>query len=254
MFKCCMSSKVLENVVPTAALEVRSPVEVKDPEPVSVLEPVPVPVKVEPKNPVISYFKLATRKLFRLGAEPEKKESPFKGTKLHNENSSPDLTPDEITKIQNNLKVIKKFYKDLYDRQTNIIIDVWGVLQKKTLSESQNNVQFWLKNILATCGVICSIVAIACAATGVGIVFAICAACIGATASFIATDMTSTEITGHDISADMGYAAALNTKTLNCMTKMFDYYIDNTNDCRDIKFEIEGQSYTLRDLLKEDMQ
>jgi hypothetical protein len=35
---------------------------------------------------------------------------------------------------------------------------------------------------------------------------------------------------------------------------MFDYYIDNTNECRDVKFEIEGQSHTLRDLLKEDMQ
>ena len=141
-----MSTKVLENVVPTTVLEVRSPVEVKDSDPVSVLEPepVPVPVKVEPKNPVMSYLKLATRKLFRLGAEEN--TSPFKGTKLHNENSSSDLTPDEITKIQNNLKVIKKFYKDLYDRQTNIIIDVWGVLQKKTISESQNNVLFWLKS------------------------------------------------------------------------------------------------------------
>jgi hypothetical protein len=46
----------------------------------------------------------------------------------------------------------------------------------------------------------------------------------------------------------------LNTKTLNCMTKMFDYYIDNTNECRDIKFEIEGNSHVLRDLLIEDMQ
>jgi hypothetical protein len=256
-----MSAKVLENVVvPSASLEVRSPEETK--EPIEVTEigtvtetaiiPVPVLVKVEPKNPVISYLKLAARKLLRLGAEQEK-TSPFKGTKLHNENSSPDLTPDEISKIQNNLKVIKKFYKDLYDRQTNIIIDVWGVLQKKTISESQNNVQFWLKNILATCGVICSIVAIAFATTGVGIIFAIGAACIGATASFIATDMKSTEITGHDISADMGYAAALNTKTLNCMTKMFDYYIDNTNECRDVKFEIEGNSHVLRDLLIEDM-
>jgi hypothetical protein len=75
-----MSTKVLENVViPSASLEVRSPEETK--EPIEVTDPIetaiiPVPVqKIEPKNPAMSYLKLAAKKLFRLGAEPEKKES-----------------------------------------------------------------------------------------------------------------------------------------------------------------------------------
>ena len=250
MFKCCMNSKVVDTVTQFSSdpelvsdkLEVRT---------VDIVEPIVQKVPKVTITPRITKLIGEVRKLFKGSSE---KKSVFYGTKLHNENSTPDLTPDEITKIQNNLKVIKKFYKDLYIVQGNILTEVWAVLANKTISETQNNVQFWLKNILAACGIICSIVAICLAATGVGIIFAIGAACIGATASFIATDMKSTEIVGHDISNDMGYAAALNTKTFNCMTKMFDYYIDNTNDCRDVKFEIEGQSHTLRDLLKEDIQ
>jgi hypothetical protein len=203
----------------------------------------------------MSYLKQSVKKLLKLGAEPNQtKKVNFKGTVLHNDDVSPDLTPEEITKIKNNLIVLKKFYKDLYLVQGNIITEVWAILKTKSYQESSNTTATWLKNTLTTCGVLCSIIAVCFAATGVGIGFAIGAALIGALASYIGTNMESKEITGYDITGDMGFSAALNTKNFNHMTKVFDHFIDNTNDCRDCKFDCNGQSYTLRDLLKDDLK
>ena len=259
MLKCCMSNKVLENVVSPAPLSVSltsssgPSLEVRTPTVSSIIidtDPVPVPELVPDQ-----ITRVAPKKLLKLGAEPNQtKKVNFKGTVLHNDDVSPDLTPEEITKIQNNLIVLKKFYKDLYLVQGNIITEVWAILKTKSYQESSNTTATWLKNTLTTCGVLCSIIAVCFAATGVGIGFAIGAALIGALASYIGTNMESKEITGYDITGDMGFSAALNTKNFNHMTKVFDHFIDNTNDCRDCKFDCNGQSYTLRDLLKDDLK
>jgi hypothetical protein len=286
MFKCCYSTSVIEtdpnissenvlsseqNSKPVSEkLEVRSVIETEsknvDSDPIPVESVVPQSLVsqskvIAPKNPAMSYLKLAAKKLFKLGAEPtqNKKKYMFHGTILHNDNVSPDLTPEEITKIQNNLRVLKKFYKDLYMMQANIITEVWGILSQKAMSETENKTEIWLRNTLGACGLICSIIGVLLTVTGVGAAagaaFIIAAAAIAATGVFVATDMKASEIIGHDITTDIGYNQALNTKTFNAMIIMFDHYIDNTNECRDLKFNLEGQpEHTLRDLVKDDLQ
>ena len=145
----------------------------------------------------------------------------FHGTNLHNNNVSPDLTPDEVTKIQKNIIILKKFYKDLYMVQGNIITEVWAILKTKGLQSSSNTTETWLRNILASCGVICSFIAIGCAATGVGIGFAIAAAAIAATAAYVAANMNSNVVISNDVTGDMGYAASLNNTNFNKMIQVF---------------------------------
>jgi hypothetical protein len=170
--------------------------------------------------------------------------------------SSPDLTPDEISKIQSNLLVMKRFNKDMYTERANIITEVWGILQQQSENDKSppdNDKNKWLEDVLMTVGVLVDVAGILTADP----LIAIIGVGIGATADLITTNSSAAAVTGDDLSGAMGYLSSRNTNFYNAMQKMVDYYYENTNDCRDYVFSWpegtiklkDSQSYTLRDLI-----
>jgi hypothetical protein len=188
-----------------------------------------------------------------LGEALTKKVVSLKGTMLLSDDpTSPDLTPDEIEKIQKNLMLIKEFHEALVNVQDKVLLEVWPILLNKSLGNVDSKTQ-WQSHILTITSTICGVVSAACAASTVlapaAAAFGVAAVVIGVTATFVGSEKKSSDITGYDLSSSVGYDVALNTKSFNAMVQMFDYYYDNVNDNRDAVFKMDGKEYNMRDLI-----
>ena len=218
MFSCCPNKDILTNVI----------------------EPSPI----KPKK---------VHLLTSPGSEPIKKVISLQGTILFNDDPpTPDLTPEEIQKIQTNLFLIKEFHEALVNVQDKVLQEVWPILLNKSNSDVDSKTE-WRSKILSITSTVFSVAAAACAISTVlapaAVAFGIASAVIGVTATFVGTDKRSSDITGFDISSSIGYDVAYNTKSFNAMVQSFDYYHDNVNDNRDTVFKMNDKKYTMRDLI-----
>ena len=219
MFTCCIDKNIVTNAVEPSSTK---------------------PEKMHVRLPIIA-------QLLKSSASPAKTKKVV--SLIKDDPTSPDLTPDEIQKIQKNLMLVKEFHEALVNLQDKILLEVWPILLNKSLENVDSKTQ-WQSHILSITSTICAVLSAATVAVApVSAVFAASAAIIGVTATFVGSAKESKDITGYDISASVGYDVALNTKTFNAMIQMFDFYYDNVNDNRDAVFEMNGKTYTMRDLI-----
>jgi len=166
---------------------------------------------------------------------------------------TPDLTPEEIAKIQANLVSIRAFIKDLWQQQSQIITAVWSKLQamvNETKPSSQNKLADIFENLLEVGAFITAIGALI---PGVDIICGPAAIILGTTATLLcqnAKDMAG--ITDDDISATTATHFEINDANYYANDKAVGYYHDFTNYCRDYIFTSKyttTQTATLRDLI-----
>jgi hypothetical protein len=167
--------------------------------------------------------------------------------------STPDLTSDEITKIQKNLTLLKEFNTDLWTVQGKIILDVWERF-KSQYSEIEESVNNSADNKIAEVFEIPTLMSYKDAFLNLNssdIFIELSALVLGATSSILANQTTASITGGDDLTGFTGTYSAINDANYNAMTKALDYYYTNTNDCRDYIFSYTGtdKTATLRDLI-----
>ena len=165
---------------------------------------------------------------------------------------TPDLTPDQIIKIQKNLEMLKDFNKDLWLQQGQIISEVWSRLKSQYDRVKQSNTN-------SADGKIAEVLEIDAFIFGIGAlipsplepVFAVCALVLEVTSSILADKATSSITGGDDLTGYTGDHYMINNANYYAMTKALDYYYTNTNDCRDYIFTYKGtdKTATLRNLI-----
>jgi hypothetical protein len=158
---------------------------------------------------------------------------------------TPDLTPDEISKIRTNLDTLMDLNEKFFGETTAIIPEVWGMLNGQ---QAKNDSPDTGKNTYQT--VIVSALAIA------GIVFEqpeieIAAVVIAGVFEYLSTDSGSSAITHVNLDQDFGLLSARNTSSYNALNIMIGKMHDDPNTYRDQKWTIPGpyNGYTLRDLI-----
>lgn len=165
---------------------------------------------------------------------------------------TPDLTPNEITKIQKNLQMMKDFNKDLWLQQGQIISEVWAKLKAQYDRVKQSNTN-------PADGMIASVLEVTAMVFAIGSlfpsplepVFAVFAIVLGTTSSILSDNSTSTITGGDDLTGYVGDHYMVNNANYYAMNKALDYYYNHTNDCRDYIFSYKGveKTATLRDLI-----
>jgi hypothetical protein len=192
-----------------------------------------------------------------LGEQP--KVNILKGTRFFPNNElqeSPNLTPEEIKKIQDNLELIKEFNKDLFDAKNTVLQATLPILIDKAISDIPNNTEF-IKNALEICAGICGLVAalevIAIVTAPYAFAFILAGAILATTAEFISLD-NSSDITGKDLSAVTGYQVEFNNTAFRAQLAVFDYLKDNVNENRDAVFKFNDKEFKLRDLINAPLQ
>jgi len=176
-----------------------------------------------------------------------------------NENlsSTPDLTQDEIKKIQKNLLMIVEFQKELTIKKNAVLQEVWPILSNKSNSITTNFKEWLIRaaKILATiyslCAVVCALIP---GAQPIAPIFGISSALLNTSLLFVGTQKSHNPITGESLAESSGYEASHNTAVENQMILLLDYFHDHTNENRDAKFSIMDKEYTLRDLLSYDIE
>ena len=229
MFACCTSKFVLDSVDVTAAAA--------------------VPADASPTGDVVSTSDFVNKtqlKLATVGAKarllPEV------------EPRTPDLTAEEISKIQANLQTIKIFNEKVWIQQGLIINEVYMKLQHQ-INQDKNtddkSIRTFFENWLEICAILNGVGALI--PTPLAPVCAILAIVCGTTASLLSTDgKAAAVIGGSDISGKMGDHATLNNEQFYGFRSTLDFFLDNTNDSRDYILTYQDKTGTLRDLLKAD--
>jgi len=167
---------------------------------------------------------------------------------------TPDLTQNEISKIQANLLTIEAFVKDIWLQQGQIISEVWSKIEGQagaSRTSNDNKLKEFFEDWM-------DISAFALTAAGIfptplSPVFE-AAAVILATASYLLTKCgsdTKSITGGTDISASAASHFEINNSHYYAMIQVLDYFRDNTNDCRDyiLKCDKSDKSTTLRVLI-----
>jgi hypothetical protein len=225
MFKCCFSPKVFDSVVPVSEL-----------------------LNTHSVNAKKLSLGITKRKLIE-----DPSPGPVPNLPLNKvQPPTPDLTPDEITKIQDNLDMMKDFNKDLWLQQGQIISEVWSKLtaQYDRVKQSSTNPADGM--IAATIEAAAMIFAIgALFPSPLEPVFAVFAIVLGTTSTILSDSSTSTITGGDDLTGFIGDHYMVNNANYQAMTKALDYYYEHTNDCRDYIFTCSGtdKTATLRDLI-----
>jgi len=164
---------------------------------------------------------------------------------------SPDLTPDEIKKIQDNLELIKEFNKDLFDAKNIVLQADLPILIDKAMSNIDSKTE-WIKNILNSsagiAGFMAALEVVGLCTAGAAVVLVAAAAILATTATYLIKD-NSTDITGRDLSAVTGYQLEFNNTAFIAQKAMLNYFKDNVNENRDAVFNFNGKDYKLRDLI-----
>jgi len=165
---------------------------------------------------------------------------------------TPDLTADEITKIQANLNMLEAFAKDVWLQQGLIITQVWSNLQaevNRSQTSNNNKMKTFFEDFLSIAAFIDQIGAFI--PNPLEAAFEVSAIILGTTASLLSISGGAAATGGPDISDYIGESSYLNDAQYHAIVMAIDYYRDHTNDCRDYIFTYEGVSKTatLRSLL-----
>jgi hypothetical protein len=244
MFSCFSKTKVLDSIVPITD---------------NVVKPKVIPTVSSPIVNTISSrpikLKLGAPKRTLLG---DPSPTPVPNLPLNKvQPPTPDLTPDEITKIQKNLQMMKDFNKDLWLQQTAIISEVWAKLKAQYDRVKQSSTNPADGMIAATIEVAAMIFAIgALIPSPLEPVFAVFAIVLGTTSSILSDTSTSTITGGDDLSGYTGDHYMVNNANYYAMNKALDYYYGHTNDCRDyiFSFKCVEKTATLRDLIDKEFE
>jgi len=220
-FSCCTSVSATEPQQQHAALSVRAPAPAKH--------------------------------LLRALGDPEPVPSPL--IKLDKVSPpTPDLSQEEIAKIQANLLTIEAFVKDLWLQQGQIISEVWAKIEGEAGAarvSKDNKLKEFFEDWMDITSF--ALTAAAIFPSPLEPVFA-AAAVIMATTSYLVTKCgsdTKSITGGNDISASAGSHFEINNAHYYALTQVLDYFRDNTNDCRDYIFKSDksDKSTTLRFLI-----
>jgi len=168
---------------------------------------------------------------------------------------TPDLTPDEIAKIQANLKIIKEFSNDLWKQQDAIISEVWAKIEgevnqaRKTTDHKLKDV---FENLLTSLAFVAAVAGVF-APPPFDAIITITSLIVGTTSSLLSTNGSSTSAsTGcGDVSSVAGTYFETNNAHHYSQVKLLDFINDNTNLCRDYIFTFSktDKSTTLRALI-----
>ena len=171
---------------------------------------------------------------------------------------SPDLTPEEITKIQNNLRVLKEFSKDLWLQQGQIISEVWSRLQNQMQQDrtsNDNKMKTFFEDALEIGSFIVEGIALF-VAPEVVVTYEAIAIVLGSTSTLLTEfGKETSESTGlNDISEYSGTHFTLNNTYYETRVDVIDYIMLNTNECRDDIFKAKNVNKltTLRTLINVD--
>ena len=116
---------------------------------------------IEPTAIVPVHDKSRKMTLNKLLSAPLPKVRSLKGTMLLKDDpTSPDLTPDEIQKIQKNLMLVKEFHEAIVNVQDKVLLEVWPILLNKSL-ENVDSKTAWQSHILSITSTICAVVSAA---------------------------------------------------------------------------------------------
>jgi hypothetical protein len=170
---------------------------------------------------------------------------------------TPDLTPDEIAKIQANLLTMEAFAKDVWLQQGQIISEVWAKIEGMAGASRVSNsnklkelFEDWL-DISAFALTAASVIP-----TPLAPIFGVVAVVL-ATTSYLLTHYgsdTKSITGGTDISTSAGSHFEINNAHYYALIQVLDYFRDNTNECRDYIFKSDkcpNKQATLRDLINQ---
>jgi hypothetical protein len=190
-------------------------------------------------------------------SEPEKKVSKLKGTiffPYEGLQESPDLSPEDIKKIQDNLELIKEYNEKLIKAKDIVLQAALPILIDKAMSGTDSKTE-WQKNALNIASIVCAVVAAATfVAPPVAAAFAGASAILSTTAQFLGSHKESKDITGQDLSEVTGYQVEFNNTIIILTNKMLDYFKDHVNENRDAVFKVNDKEYKLRDFAHNDFQ
>ncbi len=193
----------------------------------------------------------------KLMSSPEQKVSKLKGTIFFpNEGyqESPELSSDDIVKIQNNLELIKEYNEKLIKAKEIVLQAALPILIDKAMSGTDSKTE-WQKNVLNIASIVCAVVAAASfVAPPVAAAFAGTSAILSTTAQFLGSHKEAEDITGQDLSAVTGYQVEFNNTIIILTNKMLDYFKDHVNENRDAVFKVNDKEYKLRDFAHNDFQ
>jgi hypothetical protein len=161
--------------------------------------------------------------------------------------SSPDLTPDEIKKIKDNLIVIKNFNLQLNQQLSEIILAIWSILQGQIhiATPPDPSLSKWASIIVATVAII-------------GIVtehpvIDMLAVILAGVFEYMGSDSADVEDrTGYDLAKSVGYLTDRNEKTFLASQIIIAQMIEDPNTYRDQVFDLKEyglKSGTIRDLI-----
>jgi len=159
--------------------------------------------------------------------------------------TTPDLTPDEISKIKLNLNTLMDLNEKVYGETSAIIPEVWGMLKGQQSKNDSPDVgkssyQTIMVSTLAVLGIITEQPEIEIAAVLVAGVF-----------DLLSTGSNSKTMTNVNLDVDFSLLSSRNTSSYNSLNIMIGKMFDDPNQYRDQVWTIPGpyNGYTLRDLI-----
>jgi hypothetical protein len=159
--------------------------------------------------------------------------------------TTPDLTPDEISKIKLNLNTLMDLNEKVYGETSAIIPEVWGMLKGQQSKNDSPDVgkssyQTIMVSTLAVLGIITEQPEIEIAAVLVAGVF-----------DLLSTGSNSKTMTNVNLDVDFSLLSSRNTSSYNSLNILIGKMFDDPNQYRDQVWTIPGpyNGYTLRDLI-----
>lgn len=164
---------------------------------------------------------------------------------------TPNLTQDQILKIQGNLVIVKTFVKDLWLQQGLIINEVWSQLQSQaniSKTSNSNSVSSTFGNFLEALTFVTEVAALIPGPQQIA--FSAVAILLSSSSSTLTTNGSDiSSITGgDDISQYVASQAEINNSHYYALIQLLDYFHDHPNDCRDYILTIPAsdKSTTIR--------
>lgn len=172
---------------------------------------------------------------------PEPTPGPIPILPLNNvDPPTPDLTPEEITKIKANLANLHAFVKDCWGQQTEVITECWAKLQSEMnqnrKESTENTVKKFFENFYEVAALVETMAAFV--FPPLAPAFIASAAVCGTISALLTTNGSEVKnaVGVPDLSGMAANHFQINDAWYNNMTKTIDYLMDNTNANRDIIF------------------